>query len=402
MDEELWKYGRQVADERKRSTSWELDFLRGMHQGPALTDLASALGQQTGQAVRLMSIWMDKHAWVSWKDSAGKLVAKRELADLAVIVRKPHGGGIARWMWLIQGKRTEKVLERYSGESSHYEIDLLQRMPEFSILGTNKKFDLRDEFPPRGRLASAADWRCDTGVPWTFMDFDACTHKASSAVAKGISPIAPRWLGAPAIAGTWADLWRRGHNAPDHSLSSYTKCLCAIINGGAAQWTTPGAPSGAVMEFTPGGPIDVEHFPVWSSLYGVLLNTAASATSQHARTELNEGASVLQVSKLVQDRDFFLSQYPEAFQFLMFNNYRIEGDESACAHIAYSGNFSAHAAACLHAFDRASLVDDSQVALNWTDVPVDLPPDAHLIGRDGGGMLTLFVDVVGESGLERG
>lgn len=129
-DKTLWDFGRAVADQRQHKVAWELDFLRGMHQGPSLSDLASKLSSATGQPIQLTSVWMDKHAWASWYQGSTR-VNKRELADLAVIVRKRHGRGVAKWMWLIQGKRTKKLLDNYGGTSTPFELDLLHRMPDF-------------------------------------------------------------------------------------------------------------------------------------------------------------------------------------------------------------------------------------------------------------------------------
>ena len=42
-DKRLWKYGSKVASSLGHGVAWELDFLRGMHQGNALRYLAREL-----------------------------------------------------------------------------------------------------------------------------------------------------------------------------------------------------------------------------------------------------------------------------------------------------------------------------------------------------------------------
>ena len=82
-DKRLWRYGSKVASSLGHGVAWELDFLRGMHQGNALRYLARELTSATGLAIQLTSIWLDKHAWVTWYQG-GNRVDQRELADLAV------------------------------------------------------------------------------------------------------------------------------------------------------------------------------------------------------------------------------------------------------------------------------------------------------------------------------
>ena len=102
-DKKLWRYGSKVAGNIGHGVAWELDFLRGMHQGNALRYLARELSSATGRAIHLTSIWLDKHAWVSWSQG-GNRVDKRELADLAVIVRRRRKGKIVallKFEWVM-------------------------------------------------------------------------------------------------------------------------------------------------------------------------------------------------------------------------------------------------------------------------------------------------------------
>lgn len=194
-DKRLWKYGSKVASSLGHGVAWELDFLRGMHQGNALRYLARELSSATGRAIQLTSIWLDKHAWVTWYQG-GNRVDQRELADLAVIVRRRRKGKVVNWMWLIQGKRISKLLGTYGGSSTPYELDLLHRMPMFSLNGFSGTFRLKRDFPSSGGKTSP-DWPIPVSTPWTFMDFRADSAQPWSANSQKYSSIAPRWPGSP-------------------------------------------------------------------------------------------------------------------------------------------------------------------------------------------------------------
>ncbi|WP_329889487.1 hypothetical protein [Stenotrophomonas sepilia] len=269
--------GRKVAREKgRRYKNWELDFVRGLHQGRALSSLAADLTISTGIPVRLMSIWLDKNAWVTWKDSAGHLVSRRELADLAVVVRQPMGGKVAQWMWLLQAKRTMHLLDSYVGSSSLHELDLLHRMPDFSLLEGDGKtrrliasnIALANEFAIGKTPAGVSPWPCPGVVPWTFLDFDSDVKDASSAARNHFSPVSARWLGTPsAPAGSWAEQWLRAGGGASPLLASYTACLLGIISGQQVAWRHPGHAS-ACRTFAPGAPLDPSVYPQWHRLKG--------------------------------------------------------------------------------------------------------------------------------------
>lgn len=400
MDEILWKYGQQVAASKGHARAWELDFLRGMHQGPALADLAQFLRLSTHRNIRLMSIWLDKHAWVYWQTRNGEHVRKRELADLAVIVRKPVGSGIARWMWLIQGKRTNQLLDTYSGISTACELDLLHRIPKFGIIGTNKTFNLKRDFPSRRSRTPHAAWGVPVSVPWTFMDFDADIQNPSSAYSSGYSPIAPRWPGQKPQPRSWATRWRRSHFASESSIASYTQCLHAIIQGRPLAWADPGATGKSPVIFVPGGPIDHAAFPVWSDLHDTLLRMSSNKISGHARTNSNPDGSILQRSEFAQSisggitqpsniyspGDYWTIEYLEADS----------GFTSFHAHDAIGVAVSGASSWQLH--DKIAAFDHLAHEEQRPSRPSSARPPPHDFpeGDEHGGMMTLFIDVLGE------
>lgn len=299
-DSVLWDRGEEVAKNRNRQgKAWELDFLRGMHAGPALQHLASYLSHNTSRHIQLSSIWLDKHAWVSWREENGNLVRKRELADLAVIVRRPSRGRLAKWMWLLQGKRVSSPLENYSGTSSPFELDLLQRMPPFDLQGQSATFDLqRTDFVPTKKLKVGSPWNIrQVFVPWTFLDFP--DSKTSSRFTKDHPLVAPRWLGGMPKAGWWANTWLNG--AVTQQISSYTECLLSIVTGQAPGWWDPIGGSRAAG-LVPGAPIH-KLFPTWTRLYQALMSAAVSSTSGHAISKDNPIGAVLQVSKFIANFD---------------------------------------------------------------------------------------------------
>lgn len=278
-DRILWQFGENVAKAKSHKTTWELDFLRGMHEGTALAHLVSTLKNNTGHDILARSIWLDKFAWASWKEQNGKPVTKRELADLAIIIRKHNGRKTSNWMWLQQAKRVTTSFEKYSGTSSPYEMDLFHRMPTFNLLNNPNSvpFNLQNDFPK------------SEYIPWTFLDF----HDKSGSFLTCHSPISPRWPAEKPPTGSWADKWMTNGGYPDSSVSSYTDCLCSIINNVAPNWipqistTAPSVPS-----FIPGAPISSG--TEWQRLYIELLRASHKARTGHAVSPNNPSGSAFQ------------------------------------------------------------------------------------------------------------
>ncbi|WP_156969964.1 hypothetical protein [Arenimonas malthae] len=394
-DKSLWDYGKAVANYKRRKVAWELDFLRGMHQGSSLSDLAFNLSSATGQPIQLTSVWMDKHAWVSWYQGTTR-VNKRELADLAVIVRKRYGGEIAKWMWLIQGKRTKKLLDTYGGTSTPFELDLLHRMPDFWLNGSQKAFKLKGDFPDNGITSKSPAWAVDVSTPWTFLDFDADASQESSAYSNGYSPVAPRWPGATPKPQTWAEEWQKLHASSHISISSYFQCLCSIINSKAHAWQDPTSPGVAGPAFLPGAPVDAAHFPEWHDLYQALIATASNSTSGHAVTPSNQVGSVLQVSQLLLDLSWGARIGPHAYAMLPVIQL---GTHRPLATVAQATGYS------WLSTRHDALANFNQLISRERSHPwprgFEPPEEPAFENDEPGGMLTLFVDAFGEESVRR-
>ena len=395
-DKKLWRYGSKVAGNIGHGVAWELDFLRGMHQGNALRYLARELSSATGRAIHLTSIWLDKHAWVSWSQG-GNRVDKRELADLAVIVRRRRKGKIVSWMWLIQGKRTDKLLGTYGGSSTPYELDLLHRMPMFSLNGYSGTFRLKRDFPPSGCTAISPEWPIAVSTPWTFMDFDADMADPWSAYSQGYSPIAPRWPGSNPPLGAWAKKWQTINSSPDISLSSYTQCLSAIIKCAPHSWSVPVLNGSLGASFVPGAPIDPDNFPEWFALYEALIAGAQGATIRHAATKSNPRGSVLQLSHFLQNyyaHKVLHTAAPPLSSFLTLGQL---GWMWAAA-TAGMGQRPGSSIEDLIDFHRRVAADE----LPRSPSEPSRPREPAFENDGPGGMLTLFVDVLGEADTHRG
>jgi hypothetical protein len=400
MDYQLWKLGENVANnpvlgKAKHPIPWELDFLRGMHQKVALSLLAQYLQISTGRNVRLMSIWLDKTAWVSWTDPNGKLVKRRELADLAVVVRKQSGRTIDRWMWLVQGKRTHQLLDTYTGTSSPHEIDLLQRMPTFSMQGVTKPFALANE--------------CTSGkvVPWTFVDFDADISAPNSAYIKGYSPIAPRWLGAVGLQPTWGPAWQTAPATPRSYINSYCECLKAIVLEHNIAWIDSYSPPQKTPVFRPGAPINKIKFPDWWRLYAELIYGFRTTTTKHAQTQNNPKGSVIQFSRIISNAMIALynNSFWQGHRYLdVVHGY---GDGSQFEDIPFDiqpENMCWAVAATPHAYGGRGVINqlssfNNLLMAEESDIPPtnDGPPMSNDDGDDEpGGMQVTFVDVLGD------
>jgi hypothetical protein len=385
MDDILWNLGQSVAANRSHVRAWELDFLRGMHAGPAVRMLARYLQLATNQDIRLMSIWMDKHAWASWTNASGATVKRRELADLAVIVRRRHGPGIARWMWLVQAKRTAKLLAPYSGRSSVHELDLLHRIPDFTLSGVTKPFQLNTEFLPTASVPSRLPWSADISVPWTFLDFDLDRLQLDSANSNGYSPIAPRWPGDTALVGSWAALWQAGNTYPNMSLGSYTQCLLSIIQGHAVSWHDPQQTGTNRAKLVPGAPIDDPRYPEWSRLYAALVRTGFHATSGHAKSTGNPQGSIIQLSKFLTSHSKF------GPLFSRWDSWTYSQSMTENMHWAISSKNDIDPFLALEDFDKLEGSDEELI-----DIPPFEPTEIIRDEEEPSGMQVLIVDALGD------
>lgn len=280
----LWHAGVQVAGWKGRTNPWELDFLRGMHQGPSLQILAWHLMLACRTSIRLKSLWLDKHVWAHWQLPGSTNTSRHELADLAVIVR--HRSTRRTWMWLLQAKRVVTCLAPYpKNPSTKAELDLLHRMPIFSVVNTS--FDLRRDFPKSAQPSHS--WRLPAArVPWTFLDLHAGLSAPLSGALAFPHPIAVRWPGTRLGPPPPAQLWTK---AKRPELSSYVSCLEALITGTSSRWYT-NAPSGRTL--IPGAAVGNGLNNEWTKLHSVIVRRCAASYSKHARTKSNPTGATLQ------------------------------------------------------------------------------------------------------------
>ena len=269
MDHLLWGLASPIATWNNHNAgAWELDYVRALHEPPGLQQLSTWLGQQSGQTIRMHSIWLDKHAWVRWDDPAnpGQRVGPCELADLAVVIRKNLNGVIHHWLWVLQAKRASTAFAKYSGTSSAHEIELLQQMPPFDLdkclSGT---FDLKPEFTSCVALQAGSPWPTPQ-IPWTFLDFDQFPANRSSAASQMGSPVAARWPAVVADPVSWAGT----HPQVNPALGSYVGCLLDLVNAKqTVDWKEKTGLSGHGI--LPGGPVGDPGYKEWTRLYVELM-----------------------------------------------------------------------------------------------------------------------------------
>lgn len=171
----------------------ERDFLRAFHSQAAVTALRDKLASSCGLTakVRVSSIWIDKYPLAFPQPPHATTYGSREIADLAVIVRRTSRGRLDQRMWIVQGKVESRGWQ--NKDSSPKEIDLLENCPAFDLytssaagakrLGT---FDLRQDFgPPPYR-----------GQPfWSYLLFADRSHQSSFLTPSHASAIWPNTMG---------------------------------------------------------------------------------------------------------------------------------------------------------------------------------------------------------------
>lgn len=403
MDHLLWGLAAPVANwKRHYNGSWELDFVRALHEPHALQQLCIWLGQQSGQTIRMHSIWLDKHAWVYWNDPANttRRVGPRELADFAVVIRKKLNGVIHHWLWVLQAKRVSKAFARYSGTSSPYEIELLQQMPPFDLdkclSGT---FNLQPEFTNRLALQAGSPWPTPQ-IPWTFLDFDQFPARRSSSASQMGSPIAARW---PAVV-TNAKSWAGTHPQVNPALGSYSGCLLDLVTAGqTVDWKEKSGASG--HRLLPGGPVGDPSYPEWTRLYAELMGLPSQ--NGHAVSPNNVTGTVHTFSQnflsnfammnLTQDFDYLdLPWLVRGYSILSMYNWNM------CA--ALSEPYTKLTSEKISEFDEMERAAASRfsggegVGINGDGGgPTDGGDPANPEDRPGGPGVTLFIDVLGPS-----
>lgn len=261
---DLWLWGRGFNQwvtkpySKASKVPHELDYLRGIHNTPALSTLAEWLTKKVGFDVRLRTMWQDKYVYV--KPVAGNV---RELADIAVIVQKivpddGHSKVISRTMWLLQAKVASAPNVAFTGHSSKKEIELFEGTPpaptpQFQVLSSLVGSPLMPIFPA-GAFNGPKHW--------SFMTL----HRDPKVPVQ--DAVRERWTGSRTVLPV---------------NGSFCASLIEVING------IKGMP--VKLPVQPG-----DH---WSALFKLLMTYAqVKPTIRHAISAMNSTGAVMQFSTL--------------------------------------------------------------------------------------------------------
>jgi hypothetical protein len=211
-DYDLWSFAHNPG-----KGSGELDFLRGVHSAPGIQTIKQFLGRRNpGLLLRVSSIWLDKYPIVEPAASSGCATDRRELGDLAVIVRRSLPRGLDVHMWILQAKLVATNWQNHG--SSWKEIELYERLPQFDLLESQnpsaKRIDTFD------LTAQPPDWRF-----WSFLFFDDNSPGAAGSTGSGPSPIQALWTSAGTHVWSFMDgvesMVRPGRVAYDDTLIDF-------------------------------------------------------------------------------------------------------------------------------------------------------------------------------------
>jgi hypothetical protein len=193
VDFEIWNNGVERFNDPARRYSkasvqpHELDYLRGFHDPATLAAIKARIAAVTGRPVNVTSFWLDKTAYV-YPTTPGVSRARRELADLAVVLRDLARGDHA--MWILQAKKGDRPDGSLgAGASTLKEIELFEQAPQFELERLSKArpmpaFDLEPEFGPPSHSANFRHW--------SFLMF---RQTPTAPAAGGPSPAQWRWDG---------------------------------------------------------------------------------------------------------------------------------------------------------------------------------------------------------------
>lgn len=197
VDFEIWNNGVERFNDPARRYSkntrqpHELDYLRGFHDPVTLAAIKARIAAVTGSYVNVTSLWLDKTAYVYPKSQHISSKTRRELADLAVVLRDCSSGWpTLRTMWLLQAKKGDNPASSLpSNPSTKKEIELFEQSPQFELESWSKPktklfFDLEPEF---GSPQNSANFR-----HWSFLMFRETPNVPTSG---GSSPAQWRWSG---------------------------------------------------------------------------------------------------------------------------------------------------------------------------------------------------------------
>ena len=149
--------------------------------------------------------------------------------------------------------------------------------------------------------------------------------------------------------------------------------------------------------FVPGAPIDPDNFPEWFALYEALIAGAQGATIHHAATNSNPRGSVLQLSHFLQNHYAHNVRHTAAPSLRSFLTLGQSGGTWAAA-TAGMGQRPGSSIEDLIDFHRRVVADE----LPRSPSEPNRPREPAFENDEPGGMLTLFVDVLGEADIYRG
>lgn len=197
VDFEIWNNGVERFNDPTRRYSkntrqpHELDYLRGFHDPVTLAAIKARIAAVTGCSVNVTSVWLDKTAYVYPMSQHVSSKTRRELADLAVVLRdRSSGWPTLRTMWLLQAKKGNNPASSLPpNPSTKKEIELFEQSPQFELESwskpkTKRFFDLEPEF---GSPQNSANFR-----HWSFLMF---RETPNVPLGGGPSPAQWRWSG---------------------------------------------------------------------------------------------------------------------------------------------------------------------------------------------------------------
>lgn len=128
---EVWSRG-------ERRGGGEIGFLRELHDIATLRVIQNSFHGLAPQAItRVSSIWIDKYPLCEPTPRSGRTTDRRELGDLAIIIRKLNGAKIGMRMMILQGKVARRGWQ--SQANSRREIELMETCPEFEVFPNQSK-----------------------------------------------------------------------------------------------------------------------------------------------------------------------------------------------------------------------------------------------------------------------
>ena len=149
--------------------------------------------------------------------------------------------------------------------------------------------------------------------------------------------------------------------------------------------------------FVPGAPIDPDNFPEWSALYDALMAGAQGETIGHAATNSNPFGSVLQLTQFLQNHYLHQALNTATPSPSSLHTFGHHGWDWAAA----TAGIGQHPGSSIHDLIDFHYRIAEQKTPRSSSEP-NRPREPAFENDEPGGMLTLFVDVLGEADIHRG